>query len=311
MAEHLDKGTFGEQGAGFFFGSQGYFLVDGPSGTQGHAANAPGFDGVAYNAKIDDLIIYDNKTFKSSSNVSQGTAIDPAKNLPKNLDNLISRVQNINGLPSQARILNLLRQTRSSLTTTGVKPPSNVRIAISNYGGNSQGITKSFAERGIRFIDMNSAPTPPARPSRLYFNLQTIKSMSSPAMTGAQAYNARRATVNAAAASTRFIAQEINDFSLRVAIDREMEKLKPSIGEALVRGRGVLVVIRIDEVSPPGIVGGVVTRSVSSAFIFTHPNNNREEAIQAWERQPKIEAFRPPHVKLRISLTWIPAPTIH
>ena len=60
MADNFNKGTFGEQGAGFFFGSQGYFLVEGPSGTQepGHAANAPGFDGVAYNVKTDHLIIY-------------------------------------------------------------------------------------------------------------------------------------------------------------------------------------------------------------------------------------------------------------
>lgn len=34
---------------GFYWRERGYLLVDGPSGAGGHAANAAGFDGVAFN----------------------------------------------------------------------------------------------------------------------------------------------------------------------------------------------------------------------------------------------------------------------
>src|SRR5690242_8724017 len=44
-----DRGHAGEQSMGFYWGERGYFLVEGPSGAGGHAANARGFDGVAFN----------------------------------------------------------------------------------------------------------------------------------------------------------------------------------------------------------------------------------------------------------------------
>ena len=98
MAENLDKGTFGEQGLGFFLGPQGYLFVEGPSGTAGHAANAKGFDGIAYSIKADKLRILDNKNLSSAGNVGSASGIDPAKNLSTNLDQLITKVQAMNDL---------------------------------------------------------------------------------------------------------------------------------------------------------------------------------------------------------------------
>src|SRR5262245_49983286 len=143
MAERLDKGYFGEQGSGFILGSQGYFLVEGPSGSAGHAANASGFDGVAFNPTTVDLILYDNKTFASDRNVRSATAIDPAVNLAQNLDSLISRLTTSQDIPRRIQILDLLRRTRLSLTGPG-GPPPNVRIAVTNFGGNSPGITQAL-----------------------------------------------------------------------------------------------------------------------------------------------------------------------
>jgi hypothetical protein len=219
MANSLDKATFGEQGLGFFLGGQGYFFVEGPSGKGGHAANAHGFDGVAYNITSDDLIICDNKCFASDRNVGSGTAIDPAVNLAKNLDALIARVQIASDLPAQDRILNLLRQTRTSVTSKGVSPPPNVRIAITNFGGNSQGLTRAFAGRGIKFIDINSAPVVPQRSSRIYITGQTIPAMAQPAVA---AYDLRRARAGAGAEAARFVAQSANDWALKCSIDREL-----------------------------------------------------------------------------------------
>ncbi len=311
MAEHLDRGTFGEQGAGFFLGPRGYFLVEGPSGTQGHAANASGFDGVAYSVARDDLIVYDNKTLASSRNVAKGTAIDPAVNLAKNLDALIGRVQSMTDLPSRYRILDLLRQLRTSVTKTGASPPPNVRIAITNFGGNSPGITKALAGRGVSFIDMNSAPAVPAGSSRIYLSKQTIPSMAQPAGSGgAGAHNARGARVGAAAEATRYVAQGLNDWSLKVAVNRELERLAGPIAEAIVRGGGALVVINISVTSPPGNVGMVQARSISSAYVMPYHNRSGQEAVKVWEMQPKLEQVRGAHARLETFLLWIAAPEV-
>ena len=76
MADRLDKGYFGEQGAGFFFGSEGYFVVDGPSGAGGHAANAKGFDGIAFNPNTGFLIYMTTRRLRPTA--MWETAIDPA-----------------------------------------------------------------------------------------------------------------------------------------------------------------------------------------------------------------------------------------
>ena len=298
MAEHLNKATFGEQGAGFFLGPQGYFLVEGPSGTQGHAANAAGFDGVAYNVNTDHLIIYDNKAFASARNVGKGTAIDPSVNLSQNLDSLISRVQAMPDLPSQGRILDLLRQTRTGVTPNGVTGPGNVQIAISNFGGNSAGITQKLAGRGVSFIDMNRAPAVPQPTARTYVNKETIPGMARPTDGGAAAYNARRDKMAALAEAVRFGAQILNDFSLKYAIERELKRLSGDIGNAIASSGAAVVVVNVEAASPPGSVGMAVARSVSSAIVLSCPNGDAAGAIQRWEMQPKWEKARPPHVQL-------------
>ena len=75
------RGHGGEQSMGFYWGERGYFLVEGPSGAGGHAANAAGFDGVAYNPTTGHLVIYDNKAFARAGNVYDASAI--TKNLAK------------------------------------------------------------------------------------------------------------------------------------------------------------------------------------------------------------------------------------
>ena len=71
----LDRGFSGEQSMGFYWGERGYFIVDGPSGAGGHAANASGFDGVAFNPNTGHMVIYDNKAFARAGNVYSATAI--------------------------------------------------------------------------------------------------------------------------------------------------------------------------------------------------------------------------------------------
>jgi hypothetical protein len=307
MAWNLDKATLGEQGVGFCFGGEGFFLVDGPSGTQGHAANAPGFDGVAYHILRDMLIIYDNKTFRSTRGVGSATAIDPVANLTQNLDGLIAKVTNMRDLPAQSRILDLLRQTRSSITSTSVSPPSNVKIAITNYGGNSTRLTQRFAGRGITFIDMNSAPKVPAPSARIYINEQTVPRMVLQQQAVAT-YEARRDKAAALAEGGRFIAQGANDLFLKYAIEGELKRLVLPIGDMLARGGGALVVLTIETAAPPGNVGMVETHSVNSAFVFGYPNNrfiDKQTAVTAWDVQPKLSRAPAAHETIQTRLYWV------
>lgn len=313
MAEHLDKATFGEQGAGFFLGPQGYFFVDGPGGTQGHAANASGFDGVAYNIALDHLIIYDNKAFAASRNVGTGTAIDPAVRLAQNLDGLIGQVQNMRDMPSRYRILYLLRQTRVTVSSTGVSPPPNVQIAITNYGGNSRGITNGFAGRGITFIDMNAAPAVPTGPSKIYLNKDNIESMAEPvaAQNGADSYNTRRALVDGIAEGVRSIAQNANDFALQSAINRAWDDLWEQVVEILLQGNGALVVIVVHTSTFPGNVGMVNARSVTSSFVRSYLTSSKQDAISRWQLEPQLTWNGGANDTCEQLLFWVPVPDVH
>ncbi|HEY4848450.1 MAG TPA: hypothetical protein VIH87_11845 [Methylocella sp.] len=151
----------GEQQMGFYWGEQGYFFVDGPSGDKGHRANASGADGLAFRRAPEDLLILDNKSYASQSNVSGATAIDPTVNLGQYLDRMIVKVQNMKQLPHQSRILGLLEHSRRCLKTGRGWPPS-VRLVVMNAGGQSTGVTKRLSDLGIRFIDYYQTPAPSA-----------------------------------------------------------------------------------------------------------------------------------------------------
>ncbi len=164
MPQPHARGYSGEQSMGFFLGERGYFFIDGPSGAGGHSTTASGFDGVAFNPQTHNLIIYDNKAYARSGNVSGATAIDPSKNLGKNLDDMIGIVQVLNDLPNRAEILNLLQQTRTAVQN-GTGWPGNVDVAVSNASGQSSGVGSRLTAAGIKFIDYYNAPRPTPPPS--------------------------------------------------------------------------------------------------------------------------------------------------
>jgi hypothetical protein len=150
MSTSHDKGYLGEQTMGFVLGKHGYYFIDGPSGSGGHAITANGFDGAAYNPKTKHLIIYDNKAFTRAGNINSATAVDPERNLSNNLATLISKVKSI-VLPDKADILKLLEQTKAA-AQSGSGWPANAQIAVSKAYGNSKGITTKLAQKGISFI---------------------------------------------------------------------------------------------------------------------------------------------------------------
>ena len=313
MADHLNRGTFGEQGAGFFLGKLGYIFAEGPGGTQkipgAHPINSHGFDGVAYNIKTDHLIIYDNKTYVSSSNIGSATAIDPKANLANNLDKLITRVEAMKGLPKQERILELLRQTRSSVTNGSAKPPANVQIAVMNFGGQSAGITPGLQNRGIQFINTNLAPKVPAASSRIYINKQTILKLVRSVHHDRPMPSSGRA--EAAATFAYYGAQFLNDINFKYCLENEYERLIPDVGKALAQGKGALLVFVVYTTSPRGSVAMVQSRHIQSAYVVESPATNATEAISMWERQLKrttvFVADLPSHVTSATEFRWIPA----
>jgi hypothetical protein len=300
----LDKGFFGEQGAGFFLGSQGYFFVEGPSGAAGHAANASGFDGVAFNPTIIDLILNDNKTFASDRNVRSATAIDPAVNLAQNLDALINRLTTARDIPRRMQILDLLRQTRLSLTSKGVSPPPNVRIAVTNFGGNSPDITQALRDRGLTFIDMDAAPRVPVPVNRVYVNRVTIPQLAHDVSADVAAYNTRQGKAEALAVVTATGAQVLNDMALGHSIEEHLADLTEKIEEAMVTKGGALVVVRVSATSPSGVLGGTVSHKVESAYVANLPSGlTQKRAIELFLAQPSI-GLGGPDTEMETRLFW-------
>lgn len=159
MSTSLDRGGSGEQSMGFYWGERGYFLVDGPSGAGGHAANARGFDGVAFNPSTGHMVIYDNKAFARAGNVYSATAI--TKNLETNLGALHAVVAARPDIPQQPTILANIRAARDSLQPgSGVSWPRNLQLAVSNASGQSTGVGGKLANGSISFIDYYAAPSP-------------------------------------------------------------------------------------------------------------------------------------------------------
>jgi hypothetical protein len=151
------KGYLGEQTAGFVLGQKGYVVLDGPSGSAGHGITTPGLDGAAFNPKTDDLLIYDNKSFKRGGNVGSASAI--TRNLPQNLDSLIQRLSaGRASLPRDAalildRALLRLRAARQSLSGAG-SWPKNCRLAVTAEAGHSTGVGGNLGARGVVFVDI-------------------------------------------------------------------------------------------------------------------------------------------------------------
>jgi hypothetical protein len=310
MGHAQDRGTYGEQGAGFFFGPQGYFMVDGPSGAGGHASNARGFDGVAFNPRTDDLIIYDNKAYRANGNVASASAVDPARNLATNLDDMIAHLQGQRDIPRRIQIIDLLRQTRQSITTSGVAPPRNVRIAVTNSGGASTGISGGLSSRGLVFIDTNAAPKPPPPGARLYINQQTLANGASNGPGSPASVNARRGVVDGLAQVGVTFMQWGNDHALKLQIERELARLAPEIAETMVSKGGALVVMTITASSPPG-VATVVARSVSGAYVAVLPPGlTREQAVDMVERQGSVTANLGPQVTKERRYIWYAVPTV-
>src|SRR3984957_10333021 len=141
MSDSRNDGTRGEQGAGFILGEAGYFIVDGPSGAGGHASNAHGPDGVAFNPANNDLIIYDVKDYlaKEKGIITPGPVliqrnVTSASALVQNLDaawfdRVIAFVESTQDMPSRMVIASRLRACRGALTT-GRNWPANTRVAV-------------------------------------------------------------------------------------------------------------------------------------------------------------------------------------
>ena len=170
-----DRGFAGEQGMGFelYSQSEGWIFFEGPSGAAGHGITNPGFDGVAYNTKIDQLHLLDNKSLKKAGNVSSATAIDPSRNLLKNLDALIERVEAAKDIPgtipsTRKRVIELLKQSRAAAAAK-VPLPDNVKLVVTGVGGRSTGVTKRLTDLGVEFrpspSGINPAPKEPTLPS--------------------------------------------------------------------------------------------------------------------------------------------------
>lgn len=158
------RGYGGEQGMAFthYKSSDGWIIVEGPSGSAGHGVTQQGFDAVAYNTRTGELHLADNKSLARAGNVQSASAIDPARNLGKNVNGLIQRVQSMKDLPGKVRILGLLRQTQVAVAAGKPLPPG-VKLVVSSIGGSSTGVSSGLQSRGVQHLP---APAPVTAPQQ-------------------------------------------------------------------------------------------------------------------------------------------------
>lgn len=152
------RGHAGEQGMGFelYPESEGWIFFEGPSGSAGHGVTTSGFDGIAYNTRTDALHLLDNKSLKSPGSVSSATAIDPSRNLFKNVDALIARVEAAKDVPGRIKILGLLRRTKAALVA-GKPLPQGVKLIVTSVGGQTTDVSPRLKGLGVE----HNPPPPP------------------------------------------------------------------------------------------------------------------------------------------------------
>lgn len=147
----------GELGIAFHLGQQGFIFFEAPSSSLGnaggHAWNKPGVDGLAFNPKTGEIILYDNKAWKKAS-VSEAPALQ--KHLEKNLKNLTEKLEEIvakdplsPGATHAKKVLSDLRKALAA-AKTGKGWPKNVSLAIGNFGGQVRRVAEGL---GMKLID--------------------------------------------------------------------------------------------------------------------------------------------------------------
>jgi hypothetical protein len=156
------RGYAGEQGMGFIHYRQedGWILFEGPSGSAGHGVTEHGFDGVAYNVRTGEIHLTDNKSLGRQGNVGSATAIDPTRNLAKNLDGLIKRVEAAKDVPGRIRLLGRLRALKASLAA-GKPLPDDVKLVVTTVGGQSTGVTGRLKSAGVQHLPEPAPKSPP------------------------------------------------------------------------------------------------------------------------------------------------------
>ncbi|MFG1817792.1 DUF4157 domain-containing protein [Kribbella sp. NPDC049174] len=155
------RGYAGEQGMGFihYRREDGWIFFEGPSGARGHGVTQPGFDGVAYNVRTGETHLVDNKSLAATGNVRSATAIDPSRNLGKNLDALIQRVEAAKDVPGRIGLLGRLRALKASLA--GGQPlPDDVKLVVTSVGGRTTDVSRRLKDVGVQHL-----PAPPPRPA--------------------------------------------------------------------------------------------------------------------------------------------------
>jgi hypothetical protein len=169
-----DRGHAGEQGAAFHFYrfEDGWAVVRGPSGAAGHGITQRGEDGLMFNRITKELHVVDNKSLKAERDVGSATAIDPRRNLRRNLRDMIRYVrgQPLADLPMRQEVLSRLSKTWAAIDE-GRPLPARVSLVVTNYGGRSTGVTDALARQGVTFRDVNdplvvrpSGARPPTAP---------------------------------------------------------------------------------------------------------------------------------------------------
>jgi hypothetical protein len=287
------RATAGEIGMAFagYRVEEGWAFLTGPGGSAGHRWNEPGFDGVAFRVRGSfEIHILDNKSLARAGSVSSASAL--TTNLLSNLDDLIRRSSEarFNDVPRINQIRSTLQVARTAVAG-GQAIPTNVRLIVTNFGGQSTGITTRLTAQGITFRDL-MAPRVSVPPGQAVI----------PQMRGA-------AIVAGSLLALAAIGGILNWIGNRVQASRAREALaraEQAINAVRIRSpnQGVLIVFYFFQVIAPR--ESLVQPGPRFTHIEWYAGATPDEARRRWVGTPSIRAAPGPGERVVTNTSWIP-----
>ncbi|TFH47375.1 MAG: DUF4157 domain-containing protein [ANME-2 cluster archaeon] len=314
------RGHAGEQSLAFTVYRQqnGWGVIRGPSGSAGHGVTARGEDGLFYNTRTRELHIADNKSFARSGRVYSATAIDPAKNLLRNLKDMIRHVTNKSpqSLPMRQRVLRLLRQTHAAVRD-GKPLPGRVKLIVGNAGGRSTGVSRRLKRLGVTFLDVNQPVRPrpvtrgqkPSAATNLRSRITTGSLRATRGRSRVRTRFIRGGGLQILLQGASFVLSWINDWTQAKRVKAALQSIESSVDKLRKRNRtkGILLIIyyignRYSHIEMAmGHTASEAQRAARNRAVLRHHRSRSAQKIWLKPLQaPTIRQISTPYPKVKL-----------
>jgi hypothetical protein len=293
------RAVSGELGMAFggYSSEQGWALLQGPSGSAGHKWNEPGFDGMAFRptGKF-EMHILDNKSLARPGNIGSSTAL--TTNLLQNIEDLEKTISQsrFNDVPRIREIRTTLYSSKIALAS-GKALPQNVKLIVTNFGGQSTGVAAQLAARGVEFRDLTNTQKHIQMPPQK-LSLEKLSPRS----------QGRAAGVQLLAMIMAYFAAKGHEESIKKRIEEELKNQFPKLDEIRKANphQGILIVAFFHQSITVRDELGIYPK-IFSSISYQVGGLTKEEAIRLWQSKPMYLPYSPPKgYRQETEFYWMP-----